>query len=178
MLFEWDLTMMKKLFAVLSVVFLASCSSQPKEKPRYIIQTPYGEENIYDETITPEVYAILATRVTNKMLDETFNIYEKSSAPTLYVMEVKKAHKDMPNGFYYSRKVSKDIIEGSRTFKVVNNMNDAEYYLEAVVIKIPLEDNITPAVQYKITMYDKNNKKINEWSEILQQVQNDDKSWW
>lgn len=178
MLFEWDLIMMKKLFAILSVMILASCSSQPKEKPQYIVQTPYGEENIYDEVITPEVYAILATRVTNKMLDETFNIYEKSQAPTLYVMEVKKAQNDMPNGFYYSRKISKDILEGSRTFKIVNNMNDAEYYLETIVIKIPLEDNITPAIQYKITMYDKNNKKINEWSEVLQQVQNDDKSWW
>lgn len=178
MLFEWDLVMMKKLFAMLGIVVLASCGTQPKEKPRYIIQTPYGETDIYDETITPEVYSILATRVTNKMLDETPNIYEKSQTPTLYIMEVKKAHNDLPNGFYYSRKITKDIVEGSRTFKIVNNMNDADYYLETIAIKIPLEDNITPAIQYKITMYDKNNKRINQWSEVLQQVQNDDKSWW
>lgn len=170
---------MKKSSVLLAAAILASCSWISKqEKPKYIIDTPYGEENLYDETITPEVYSIVAVRTTNKMLDQTTEIYEKAVTPTLYVMEIKKASEDMPNGFYYARKVSKDIIEGSRTFHVVNNLNDADYYIETVVDKIPLENTQVPAIKYTMTLYDKDNKKINEWTEVLQQVQNGDQSWW
>ena len=102
---------MKKLSVLLAVVFAASCSlSSKQEKPKYIIETPYGEENLYDETITPEVYSIVAVRTTNKMLDQTTNIYERATTPALYVMEVKKASEDLPNGFYYARKMSLDIF--------------------------------------------------------------------
>ncbi len=170
---------MKRLSVLPAVILAASCSfNSAQEKPKYIIDTPYGEENLYDETITPEVYSIVAVRTTNKMLDQTTNIYETATTPTLYIMEVKKASEDMPNGFYYARKVSKDIIAGSRTFHVVNNLNDADYYIETVVDKIPLENTQVPAIKYTITLYDKDNNKINEWTEVLQQVQNGDQSWW
>lgn len=168
---------MKKLVVLLAAAAAASCST-PQEKPRYIIETPFGQEDVYDETITPEVYAIVATRVTNKMLDQTTAIYEKIPAPTLYVMEVKKEDESLPNGFYHARRVSKDIIKGSRTFTIVENMNDADYYIETIVSAIPLEGIEVPAVKYTLTLYDKDNKQINQWSEAIQQIQNDDKSWW
>ena len=36
----------------------------------------------------------------------------------------------------------------------------------------------TPVIEYKSTLFDKNNAKINEWVETIRQIQNDDRSWW
>src|SRR5574344_2085108 len=72
------------------------------------------EEIIPDEEfITPEVYSIAATRVTNKMLDDTANIYEKNK-PTIYINQITKEADDLPDGFWAAKEVTTKILEGSR----------------------------------------------------------------
>ena len=66
----------------------------------------------------------------------------------------------------------------SRTYTVVNNLNDADYYLETQIKEIPVQGAETPIIEYKIILNDKDNNKINEWTETIRQLQNDDKSWW
>ena len=89
-----------------------------------------------------------------------------------------KVEDDLPNGFYLSQNETKRIINASRTFTVVNNLNDADYYTETLIKKIQIEGRDEPIIQYKLMLFDKGNNKINEWSETIRQVENDDKSWW
>lgn len=86
--------------------------------------------------------------------------------------------KTLPDGLYYAKDATRQIIEGSRTYTVVNNLNDADYYLETQIKEIPVQGAETPIIEYKIILNDKDNNKINEWTETIRQLQNDDKSWW
>lgn len=171
---------MKKYWIGLGLL-LSACSTTTttvKEKDVFI-KAPYlhAEQRIEgSDAITPEVYAIAATRVTNKMLDQTRNIYENNGETFLYIMEPKKMDRSLPDGFYYAQKLTKDIITGSQTFKPVNNMNEADYYLEVLVDKSGNEE--VPVVIYKMILFDHENVKIDEWSESVKRIRNDDRSWW
>ncbi len=148
-----------------------------RQENTYKIDTPYGLENFSNETIAPEIYTIVATRTVNKMLDSTHKMYENKSDNFVYVMEP-KIEDDLPNGFYLSQDVTKKIIDSSRTFTVVNNLNDATYYTETLIKKIQIEGKDAPIIQYKLMLFDKQNNKLDEWSETIRQVENDDRSWW
>lgn len=137
-----------------------------------------GQEIVFDD-VNPTVYAIAASRTTNKMLDDTASLYEnKNPAPKLYIAKLRKNNADLPDGFYYSRKVTDEIIEGSRTFTVVNNVQDADFYLVPEADALANPGAASPAVVYRLTLFDKNNTKIEDWTEILKQLKNDDQSWW
>lgn len=148
-----------------------------REVNAYKIDTPYGMEGLYDETTTPEVYSIVATRAVNKMLDDTRPIYENLGTTFLYIMEPKKMQGDVENGFYLSQRVTKNIIEGSKTYTIVNSMQEADYYLETLISKINIQGQNSPIIQYKLMMFDKSDRKVNEWIETIRQTKNDDRSW-
>lgn len=170
---------MKKQVTLTALLLLGACTVlSPEPQVRYVIDTPYGQQEVYDDMIIPDVYAIAATRATNRMLDQTAEIFEQNPAPRLYIKEVKKESESLPDGFYYAKEVTKSIIEGSRTFTRVNNMNDADYNLEITVRELADPNRDTPVIEYKSTLFDKNNAKINEWVETIRQIQNDDRSWW
>lgn len=171
---------MKKLFFISMTILLSACNGSlfgEKEGPKFMVESPYGSEE-YHDMITPDVYAIAATRATNRMLDQTSDIYDKTRNPKLYIAEIKKSSNSMPDGLYYAKDVTKQIIDGSRTFVIVNNINDSDYYLDIKVREIPVTTSETPIVEYKMTLFDKDNVKINEWTQNIKQLQNDDQSWW
>lgn len=179
---------MKKLLTILlASSFLSSCYmgntkkdeviTEEVNKNAYIIDAPYGMEGLYDETTTPEVYSIVATRAVNKMLDDTRPIYENLGSTFIYIMEPKKMKGDVTNGFYLSQRVTRNIIEGSKTYTVVNNMKETDYYLETLISKIEIEGQDSPIIQYKLMMFDKSDRKVNEWIETIRKVKNDDRSW-
>lgn len=183
---------MKNLITILTLTaFISSCSyfkKEPKEvfiieddrfvniENNYIIEAEFAPNTIYDDTITPEVYSVVATRAVNKMLDETRSVYENLSSTFLYVTASKKMSDNLPDGFYFAEKTIKEIINGSRTYTIVSNIKDADYYLETLVSKIELPGQ-TPAIQYKLIMFDKDDTKIGEWVETIHKVTNDDRNW-
>ncbi len=132
-----------------------------------------------DHNITPQVYAIAASRVTNKMLDATRDLYLKKAAkPTLYIAAPQRLNDQLPEGFHYAHKVTNDIIEGSRDYTIVNTPDDAEYILEILVNALPNSGSQTPIIEYQMLMSDKAGKETGSWSESIKQLQNDDQSWW
>lgn len=170
---------MKKIVILSEIALLCACSmSNSNPQPKYVIETPYGYEEMYEGMVTPDVYAMVATRATNRMLDQTKKNFEKNPAPKLYIMEIQKIDETMPDGFFYAQEVTEKIIEGSRTFTRVNNMNDADYFLEIQVREILLTPQDTPIIEYTMVLWDRNNVRINEWVETIRQIKNDDKSWW
>lgn len=167
---------MQKSWILLLIILLSACANKTPVRP-------FNEGMYYDEidmeaesSITPQVYSLIAIRTTNKMLDGTRNLYENLNRPSIYVMDPKKSDPTLPDGFYSARKVTKDIIEGSRTFGVVNNMNDADYILEVFVER--LGNNDSPEIAYKLVLLDNKNVKIGEWTETIKRIRNDDRSWW
>lgn len=171
---------MKKI-TLAALLLLAGCTAAGQQDAeiasQFVIDTPHGREDIAMEAITPDVYAVVATRATNKMLDQTTALYETQPAPKLYLMQIKKSDPNLPDGFYYARQVTQEIINGSKTYTLVNNLNDANYYLEVIVSPLQVEGK-APALQYKMTLFNSQNEQIDQWAEIIQQVQNDDRSWW
>lgn len=129
--------------------------------------------------ITPEVYSLAATRATNKMLDGSSELYfRKTEKPKLYISDVRKLNDKMPDGFYYARKVTNDIIEGSRNFIVVDNPEDADYQLEILINAIPTQYQDMPIIDYQLHLYSKDGSEINQWNATIKQLMNDDRSWW
>lgn len=181
------------MLVILAVGALAGCSAwqntvsffgdRPAEaeqpRPRLVVDTPYGLSNLYEETSAPQLYSVVAARVTNKMLDQTTEIYERALPPKLYIMQIKKAGVEhIPDGFFYSRQVTKEIIEGSKTFVPVNTREEADYVLDIVVSRLNVKNVPGTVLQYKMTMFDKGNNEVGSWTEAIRQVQNDDRSWW
>lgn len=129
--------------------------------------------------ITPKVYAIAATRVTNKMLDDTQKLYkQQGNKPKLLVLEAKKINPQLPDGFHYANKTIYDIIDGSQNFMMVSNLDDADYVLDVSVDAFPNQGINTPIIEYTLTLQDKSGKEIDSWKQDIRQLQNDDKSWW
>ncbi len=182
---------MKKMFVVLAAGALAGCTSwqsmfpqQPEQeeeirRPRFVTETPYGLSNLYEETSAPQMYSVIAARATNRMLDQTTEIYEKAVRPKLYIMQIKKAGVEhIPDGFYHSRQTTKEIISGSKTFTVVNVQDDADYQLDITVSRLNVKDVPGNILQYKMVLSDKGGNEVGSWMESIRQVQNDDRSWW
>lgn len=129
--------------------------------------------------ITPHVYAIAATRATNKMLDETQNLYvNQSNKPKILVLKAEKLNQNLPDGFHYADKVVYDIISGSQNFMMVSQLDDADYVLKVEVDALQNQNAPSPIILYKLTLQDKNGKQFDSWTQDIRQLQNDDKSWW
>lgn len=126
------------------------------------------------ETIMPDVYAVLATRMTNRMLDETSHLHSQRPAPKLYIRDI-KAGDELPSGFFAAERQIRRILEGSRTFTLVNDMDDADYTLKIELDKV---ESSIPSVKGTMTLYDDDDDQVNQWVETIRQVGNDDRSWW
>lgn len=177
---------MNKIFVILTAGALAGCTAwqhpQPEPEtaaPHLVTETPYGLSNLYEETSASQLYAVVAARATNKMLDQTTEIYERPARPKLYVMQIKKAGAGhVPDGFSHSRRVTREIIDGSKAFTLVNKQEDADYWLDIVVSRLNVEGMPGSLLQYKMILLDQNNNEVGSWMETIRQVQNDDRSWW
>lgn len=75
---------------------------------------------------SPEAYIVVATRATNRMLQDTSAIYDSGKARTVYIKDTKLLSTDLPYGSHRLKGATKDIISGSKTYEVVNNVNNAD----------------------------------------------------
>lgn len=119
---------------------------------------------------SPEVYMVVATRAANRMLQDTSAIYDSGKTRTLYLKDTKLLSKDLPYGSHRLKGVTKDIISGSKTFDIVNNSKNADFIAETTADWYVAPNNTIPALQYTLTLLDKNGKKVNEWVEVIRQV--------
>ena len=118
---------------------------------------------------SPEAYIVVATRATNRMLQDTSVIYD-NGVKKIYVKDINLLSSDLPYGSHRLKGVTKDIIAGSNTFDVVNNIKDADFVIDPAADWYVASNNATPALQYKMSLLDKNGKKIDEWIEVIRQV--------
>ena len=161
---------MKNFIAISFVVLLSACAGDTRPQYRY-----EPDSQTVESGITPQVYSIAATRAVNKFLDGTKVVYEQKPAPTLYIKEVVKEDDTLPDGFYYAGKVTGDIIEASKSYRIVNNINEASYYLDVWVSRsAPDAHDLT----YALVLMTADGQELGTWQETLKRLKNDDHSWW
>ena len=117
---------------------------------------------------SPEAYNVVATRATNRMLQDTANLY--GNGKTVFLNDTKLLSSDLPYGNHRLKATTKDIISESRAFDIVNSASNADFIVDSAADWY-VANNAAPALQYKLAMYDKTGRKINEWVEIIRQVQ-------
>lgn len=119
---------------------------------------------------SPEAYNVIARRATNRMLQDTSSIYGNGRTKRIFLKDTKLLSSDLPYGSERLRGITKEVISGSETYDVINNAADADYILDSSADWY-VSGNATPALQYKLTMLDKSGKKVNEWVEVIRQLQ-------
>ena len=169
---------MKINVAMLSVLFLAGCGTfynneiDVTETPSSAVSQPtYDMQDIY----MVKAYETAATRVANKMLDDTADLYETQQHPKLYIKQITKKSPDLPDGFYTARRALREITGKSGTFILVNNMEEADYILDPSISALTLAD--LPAISFRIDLNDKNDQPFRAWNVVIKQLA-EDKSWW
>jgi len=118
---------------------------------------------------SPEAYNVVATRAINRMLQDTSALYDNGQK-RLFIQDTKLLSSDLPYGSNRLKTTAKEIISGAKVYDLVNNGNNADYIL-ASSADWYVANGSTPALQYKLSMFDKAGKKVNEWIEIIRQVQ-------
>ena len=176
---------MKQICLLFLLIFSASCVAHTdSDNIHYEAEVPYILGTDIDDLIAPEVYALVAARTTNQMLDEAAPTYEKTPRPKLYLMKTKQTTENLPHGFYQARREMRDIIQGAKAFDVVTELNEADYYIETTVDSIlseqntSSETNLPAAIAYHLKLYTSQNELVGEWTQVIKRVQNDDRSWW
>ena len=118
---------------------------------------------------SPEAYNVVATRAANRMLQDTSSLYGNGTK-TVFLKDTKLLSSDLPYGSQRLKGTTKDIISGSKAYDIVNNANNADYILDSSADWY-VTDAAKPALQYRLSMFEKSGRKINEWVEIIRQVQ-------
>ena len=112
----------------------------------------------------------VAIQVSN--VSKLYKLYDKPIIFEVFTNsdEESQALKKVRNLKVSIKGATKDIISGSKTFDVVNNINNADFVIEPSAEWYVGPNNATPAIQYKLSLTDSKGKKIDEWIEIIRQV--------
>lgn len=129
-----------------------------------------------EDKVSPNVYAILASRVVNKFLTDMPAIFATEENPSLYIEETVYGDRFLPTTPNVVDATTKEIIIGSKMIDIVNDPNKATNILKGRISNINTPE--VPVFKYEIGLYDNSNKLIDKWSDTIRQVQNDDGSWW
>lgn len=126
--------------------------------------------------ISPQVYGIVASRATNKMLSETPGIMADKKDAALFVSDTQVIDRYLPEAPRSAGKATKDILYGSKMFNIVNDKTQADYVLESSINNVNTPE--IPVIAYELRLYDNSGKLLGNWSDSIRQVLNDDGSWW
>lgn len=170
---------MKFKIVVLSALLISGCSYYEAiiaPKP----QSATSEQSLYKSTddtsmSMTKAYEVAATRITNKMLDDTVDIYETKPNTKLYIKKIIKNSETLPDGFYSAQRTIKKIINGSATYTIVDKIDDADFVLESKVNE--LKNNQQSIIQFNMDIKDKQDNSVKAWSITIRQMA-EDKSWW
>ena len=169
---------MKIKVAVLSFLLLTGChavmvSAPESENPSTTVQENISMPDMQNIYMT-KAYETAATRVTNKMLDDSADLYEIQPKPKLYIKQIVKTAPELPDGFYTAQRAVKDIVKGSGTFVVVDKMEDATYILETSVNQFNVAN--LPGIIMKQSLNNTADQPLRAWNIVIKQMA-EDQSW-
>ena len=169
---------MIKKFALLPILLLTGCTTFPI----FPNQDPGATEALQSVSMPDmqnmymiKAYESAATKITNKMLDDSADLYEVKPRPKMYIRQIRKETVGLPDGFYTAQQVIKDIVSGSGTYIVVNNIEEADYILATSVNQFNV-DNL-PGIIIKQSINDTDDQSLRAWNVVIKQM-TEDQSWW
>ena len=162
--------------ALFSILLLGGCgvislNEQEDLSPVADVQPSYD----FQDTYMIKAYETAATRATNKMLDDTADIYEVVPKPKLYIKDIVKNSPNLPDGFHTARRAIKEIAGKSGTYVVVKDMNEADYLLDSSISEFNSAG--LPAILFRMSLNDKTDQPIKAWNVVIRQL-SEDQSWW
>lgn len=168
---------MKKIFTFGFALLLAGCTNSSFWEKQTIepVQTTTVTMPDMQDIYMTKAYETAATRITNKMIDDSADLYEVRPRPKIYIRKIRKEAAGLPDGFYTAQQVIKDIISGSGTYVVVNKPDEADYFLATNINQFNV-DNL-PGIIIKQTINDISDQPIRAWNVVIKQM-SEDKSWW
>lgn len=169
---------MKFSSILLSVLVLSACSYYEKLFSTEVngVEPISTVEKIEEAPMSlTKVYDIAATRITNRMLDDSADIYEAKPISKLYIKKILKNSENLSDGLYNAQKSIKKIVNASGTYTVVDKIEDADFILASKVRE--LNNGTQPIVLFNMDILNKQEKPIKSWSVTIRQMP-EDKSWW
>ncbi len=151
--------------------------------PAVVENVQYRRENYVPANYVPaseiipnqrDAYLLASGRVLNNFLKDTANIYSKNPNVRLYVKTARAGSEDLPGGINEGPDSMREQIASSYTFAVSDTLADADYYLETEIDWLDTPSKTVPAIQYKVSLYDNENNKIDEWVEVVKKADNSD----
>ena len=151
-------------------------SNPDKDTQTYTLTKRSDRYKDVEETFSPNVYAILASRVANKVLADIPAIFAEAENPALYIEETVYGDRQLPATPDVTTTTIKEIIANADIIPVVDDINFATHILKGRIGNMNTPE--TPIFKYGVSLHDENNVMIDKWSDTIRQVQNDDGSWW
>ena len=124
----------------------------------------------------PEAYELAASRVFNRFVKETTEIYGAKPNVLLYVKNADVKSEDLPKGVEKGIQFFKDKVLKSYTYAVTTDENNHDCYVETSVDWFDTPSKTVPAIKYTATLFDKDNKQLGQWTEIVKKAENS-KTW-
>ena len=128
---------MKFCVLVFSVIALSACgvlkSLSPNEGKDVSVSGYSKDANAVvniEELHMVSAYELAATRSTNKMLDESVDIYEKKPQPKIYVKKIEKVTENLPNGLYRAQNAIDEKGNSRRNHGFKNYNQKSGWFLE------------------------------------------------
>ena len=123
----------------------------------------------------PQAYELASSRIFNRFITDTADIYSKKPDALLNVESVQVANDDLPGGTKNGVQLFKDKILSSRIFVLENDKDKAEYVVETKVDWFDTPSKEIPAIKYEVILKDNKNELINQWTEIVKKAENSQK---
>lgn len=125
----------------------------------------------------PEIYVIAANRTINLMQDEAAPLFKQVGNMKIYVGESVAKSEDLPGGIDKGRDIIQKRLSQMENITVTADKLEADFRIDSSADWYDTPTKTVPAVKYDITLKDKGDNLIGEWSEIVHQADGD-RSWW
>lgn len=120
----------------------------------------------------PAAYELAASRVFNRFVKETTEIYGAKPNVLLYFKAPVTKSDDLPKGVEKGVLSFKNKVLTSYTYAVTDDENNHDYVLETEVDWFDTPSKTVPAIKYTATLFDKNKKQLGQWVEVVKKADN------
>ena len=125
----------------------------------------------------PEIYVISANRTVNSMQVEAEPLFKQVGDVNVYINKATPMADDLPGGMDKGTDTIKKRFSQMENITLVNSKKKADFIVESSADWYDTPTKTIPAIKYNISLKDRSDNLIGEWSEIIHQAEGD-RSWW
>lgn len=123
----------------------------------------------------PQAYELAASRFFNRFIKDTTQVYAAKPNVLLYLKPTEIVDADLPDGAKQANATIKNRLLPSFTYALTDDETNNDYSLHSKVEWFDTPSKTVPAIKYTVTLFDKNNKQMGQWVEIVKKAENSQK---